>query len=76
LLPADRPTPAAARTPLTRRGPLALAALLAWCPAGDLLLGDLRAAGQHLALVADTQTDRTIDLLVWSGEIPTTWFQA
>ena len=32
--------------------------------------------GNTIALWADTQTDRTIDLLFWSGEIPTTWFQA
>ena len=32
--------------------------------------------GNTIALWADDYTDRTIDLLVWRGEIPTTWFQA
>jgi proton-dependent oligopeptide transporter, POT family len=32
--------------------------------------------GNTLALWIDTFTDRTIDLLIWRGEIPTTWFQA
>jgi POT family proton-dependent oligopeptide transporter len=32
--------------------------------------------GNTLALWADVYTDRTIDLIIWKGEIPTTWFQA
>jgi proton-dependent oligopeptide transporter, POT family len=32
--------------------------------------------GNTIALWADTHTDRTIDLIVWHGEIPVTWFQA
>src|SRR5215216_581476 len=32
--------------------------------------------GNTIALWADQFTDRSIDLLVWQGEIPTTWFQA
>jgi POT family proton-dependent oligopeptide transporter len=32
--------------------------------------------GNTIALWADDYTDRTIDLLVWHGEIPVTWFQA
>jgi POT family proton-dependent oligopeptide transporter len=32
--------------------------------------------GNTIALWADSHTDRTIDLLLWRGEIPTTWFQA
>ena len=32
--------------------------------------------GNTIALWADDYTDRTIDLLIWRGEIPTTWFQA
>ena len=32
--------------------------------------------GNTIALWADEHTDRTIDLLFWRGEIPTTWFQA
>src|SRR5215470_1204621 len=32
--------------------------------------------GNTIALWADDYTDRTINLIVWKGEIPTTWFQA
>jgi POT family proton-dependent oligopeptide transporter len=32
--------------------------------------------GNTIALWADGYTDRTINLLVWSGQIPVTWFQA
>src|SRR4029077_6033659 len=32
--------------------------------------------GNTIALWADGYTDRTINLIVWAGEIPVTWFQA
>jgi proton-dependent oligopeptide transporter, POT family len=32
--------------------------------------------GNAIALWADDDTDRTIDLIFWHGEIPVTWFQA
>jgi POT family proton-dependent oligopeptide transporter len=32
--------------------------------------------GNTIALWADDYTDRTINLLIWSGQIPVTWFQA
>jgi POT family proton-dependent oligopeptide transporter len=32
--------------------------------------------GNAIALWADDYTDRTINLVVWHGEIPVTWFQA
>jgi POT family proton-dependent oligopeptide transporter len=32
--------------------------------------------GNTIALWADSHTDRTINLLIWSGQIPVTWFQA
>jgi proton-dependent oligopeptide transporter, POT family len=32
--------------------------------------------GNTIALWADDYTDRTINLIVWHGEIPTTWFQS
>jgi POT family proton-dependent oligopeptide transporter len=32
--------------------------------------------GNTIALWADAYTDRSVNLLVWQGEIPTTWFQA
>jgi POT family proton-dependent oligopeptide transporter len=33
-------------------------------------------SGNTITLWADVYTDRYIDLLVWKGEIPVTWFQA
>jgi proton-dependent oligopeptide transporter, POT family len=32
--------------------------------------------GNTIALWADTYTDRSINLIFWTGQIPTTWFQA
>src|SRR4030088_2441506 len=32
--------------------------------------------GNTIALWADGHTDRSINLLIWSGQIPVTWFQA
>ena len=32
--------------------------------------------GNTIALWADSHTDRSVNLLFWRGEIPTTWFQA
>jgi POT family proton-dependent oligopeptide transporter len=76
LLPADRPTSAAARTPLTREDRRALAALLALFLPVTFFWATYEQQGNTIALWADAQTDRAIDLWFWSGEIPTTWFQA
>ena len=76
LLPPDRPTIAAAHAPLTREDRRALAALLALFLPVTFFWATYEQQGNTIALWADTQTDRTIDLLFWSGEIPTTWFQA
>ncbi len=32
--------------------------------------------GNTIALWADVQTDRNVNLLIWQGQIPVTWFQA
>ncbi len=32
--------------------------------------------GNTIALWADGHTDRTVDLIVWRGDVPVTWFQA
>jgi POT family proton-dependent oligopeptide transporter len=55
------------------RGILALIALFA--PTA-LFWATYEQQGNTIALWADDYTDRTIDLVVWRGEIPTTWFQA
>ena len=44
--------------------------------ASDVILGDLPATGQYDCSVADIFTDRTVNLIVWHGAIPPTWFQA
>jgi POT family proton-dependent oligopeptide transporter len=75
-LPPERVTTAAARTPLTRDDRRALAALLLLFVPTTFFWATYEQQGNTIALWADTQTDRTIDLLVWSAEIPTTWFQA
>src|SRR3954470_23276206 len=54
----------------------ALAALLVLCVAVTLFWGTYEQQGNTIALWADQYTDRTINLIVWRGEIPVTWFQA
>ena len=64
------------QAPLDRgewRGILALIAL--FVPTA-LFWATYEQQGNTIALWADDYTDRTIDLVVWRGEIPTTWFQA
>jgi POT family proton-dependent oligopeptide transporter len=55
------------------RSALALAVL--FLPA-TLFWATYEQQGNTLALWADDYTDRTINLMVWHGEIPVTWFQA
>jgi proton-dependent oligopeptide transporter, POT family len=62
--------------PLTRsewRGILAL--LVLFIPT-TLFWATYEQQGNTIALWADDHTDRFINLLVWRGEIPVTWFQA
>jgi POT family proton-dependent oligopeptide transporter len=54
----------------------AIAALLILFVPVSLFWATYEQQGNTIALWADQHTDRTIDLLFWSGEIPTTWFQA
>jgi POT family proton-dependent oligopeptide transporter len=75
-LPPDRITTAQASEPLTRDDRRALGALLLLFIPTSFFWATYEQQGNTLALWADAQTDRTIDLLVWSAEIPTTWFQA
>jgi proton-dependent oligopeptide transporter, POT family len=62
--------------PMTReewRGVLALLCL--FLPV-TLFWATYEQQGNTLALWADTYTNRGVNLIFWSGEIPTTWFQA
>jgi POT family proton-dependent oligopeptide transporter len=64
------------RTPLTRQERRGIWALLALFVPTCLFWATYEQSGNTIALWADEFTDRTVNLLVWSGEIPVTWFQA
>ncbi|MEA2993812.1 MAG: proton-dependent oligopeptide transporter, family [Alphaproteobacteria bacterium] len=64
------------KRPLTgdeRRGVMAL--LILFVPT-TFFWATYEQQGNTIALWADDFTDRSINLLLWQGEIPTTWFQA
>jgi proton-dependent oligopeptide transporter, POT family len=69
-------TPAADRKPLDRDEWRAIVALLILFIPTSLFWATYEQQGNTIALWADTYTDRTINLLFWTAEIPTTWFQA
>ena len=52
-----------------------IALVLLFLP-GILFWATYEQQGNTIALWADDHTDRSINLIVWRGEIPTTWFQA
>jgi POT family proton-dependent oligopeptide transporter len=52
-----------------------LALLLLFLP-NTLFWATYEQQGNTIALWADDYTDRTINLILWHGEIPVTWFQA
>jgi POT family proton-dependent oligopeptide transporter len=64
------------KQPLGPQERRAIAALLVLFVPVSLFWATYEQQGNTIALWADEHTDRTIDLLFWSGEIPTTWFQA
>jgi len=69
----------AARTekmPLDRNEWRGILALIVLCVPTTFFWATYEQQGNTIALWADDYTDRTINLLVWHGEIPTTWFQA
>jgi POT family proton-dependent oligopeptide transporter len=77
MLPPD----ALSRTPrerpkLTRAEWRIIMALLALYLPMTLYWGTYEQAANTLTLWADAHTDRSINLLIWRGEIPVTWFQA
>src|SRR5712691_7613344 len=61
---------------LGREGWGAILALLILSLPVTLFWATYEQQGNTIALWADEYTDRSIDLLFWRGEIPTTWFQA
>jgi POT family proton-dependent oligopeptide transporter len=62
--------------PLTRDEWRAVIALLVLFVPNTLFWAAYEQQGNTIALWADANTDRTITILHWSAEIPTTWFQA
>ena len=61
---------------LGREGWGAILALLILSLPVTLFWATYEQQGNTIALWADQYTDRSVDLLLWRGEIPTTWFQA
>jgi POT family proton-dependent oligopeptide transporter len=62
--------------PLDRDQWRSIMAIVALCVPVSLFWATYEQQGNTLALWADDHTDRTINLLGWSAEIPTSWFQA
>jgi POT family proton-dependent oligopeptide transporter len=80
LLPPDELQKARAthaeRRPLDRGEWRAVAALLILFVPNTLFWATYEQQGNTIALWADANTDRAVNLVFWIGEIPTTWFQA
>jgi POT family proton-dependent oligopeptide transporter len=64
------------RKPLDRSQWRAIMALAVLFAPTTLFFATYEQQGNTIALWADDYTDRTIDLVVWHGQIPVTWFQA
>jgi POT family proton-dependent oligopeptide transporter len=64
------------KQPLDRDEWRAILALMALFLPTTLFWATYEQQGNTIVLWADGHTDRTIDLIVWQGEIPVTWFQA
>src|SRR6202044_3018104 len=62
--------------PLDRSEWRAVIALLVLFLPNTLFWATYEQQGNTIALWADANTDRTVDFLAWTAEIPTTWFQA
>jgi proton-dependent oligopeptide transporter, POT family len=67
---------AADRGPLDREERRAMIALFILFIPTSLFWAAYEQQGNTIALWADSYTDRTINLLFWTAEIPTTWFQS
>ena len=79
-LPADelhkRGAPSDQEIRLNRNDWLGIVALVALLIPTTLFWATYEQQGNTIVLWADDHTDRSIDLLLWRGEIPVTWFQA
>ncbi len=77
-LPEDRPKRAeqAERQKLTREDWRAIGAMLVLCVFVTFFWATYEQQGNTIVLWTDDYTNRTIDLIFWRGEVPTTWFLA
>ncbi len=75
-LPSDAFAAKTAKAPLTRADKRAILALMALIIPVSLFWSTYEQQGNTLVLWLDGHTDRTVNLLVTSFEIPVTWFQA
>lgn len=77
-LPEDRPHAKAAtsslRTPLTSEDWRAIGMLALLCVFVTFFWATYEQQGNTIALWADGYTNRSVNLLFWQGEVPTTWF--
>ena len=64
------------KKPLERSEWHGILALLALFLPTTLFWATYEQQGNTIALWADDYTDRMVDLVIWRGEIPVTWFQA
>jgi len=72
----ERTNPAAPYKPLDHDEWRAIVALCLLFVPTCLFWATYEQQGNTIALWADGHTDRTINLVFWSAEIPTTWFQS
>jgi proton-dependent oligopeptide transporter, POT family len=78
-LPADESAetrPEREKASLTRQDWRGVAALLILFLPTALFWAAYEQQGNTIVLWADNFTDRSVDLFLWQGDIPTTWFQA
>ena len=79
-LPADELQKARAaggeNKPLDRNEWRGILALIVLCVPTTFFWATYEQQGNTIALWADDYTDRSINLIIWHGDIPTTWFQA
>src|SRR5713101_3965510 len=75
-IPVKKATPTADQRPLDREERRAIIALLILFIPASLFWATYEQQGNTIALWADSYTDRTTNLVFWTAEIPTTWFQS
>jgi len=75
-LPPDRSRRTVAAAPLEAADMRAVVALLLTCLLVSLFWAAYDQQGNTIVLWAEEFTDRSIDLAIWRGEIPTPWFLA